>query len=91
LKVASPDGSTTIIEIPPLPLAEGNSYTAIAIGDGVNQTPTVILLQQRPGAPTAVTLSDLSTASTATPIVPVLVGLIAAGIVIMGAVALRRR
>lgn len=91
LKVASPDGTTTIIEIPPLPLAEGNSYTVIAIGDGVNQTPTVLLLQQRPDAPTAVTLSDLSTAPTSTPIVPVLVGLIAAGIVVMGSVALRRR
>lgn len=37
LKIASPDGGTNLIDLPPLDLPEGLSLTVVATGDGINQ------------------------------------------------------
>lgn len=45
LQVATPDGGSKLIEIPPLTLKPGDEVTVYAIGDGTNQDLGILLLQ----------------------------------------------
>ena len=59
LKVTAADGTcgTPLIDVPAFTLADGMILDVFAIGDGVNQTPTIVVNDQTPAAPATVNVA----------------------------------
>jgi hypothetical protein len=46
LQITTPGGGTTLLDLPPLSLSNGNVVTVVAIGDGTNEDVSFLLLQE---------------------------------------------
>ena len=59
LKVTAANGTcgTLLIDVPAFTLADGMILDVFAIGDGVNQTPTIVVNDQTPAAPATVNVA----------------------------------